>query len=57
MSEKEMASRSRKPLFEPLKQGLEEGIAHSKGEMTLKTIEVTDDPPEIDPKVHEKNKT
>ena len=45
-----MTNRSRKPLFERLKQGLEEGIAHSKGELTLKTIEVPDDPPEIDAK-------
>ena len=43
-----MTTKSRKPLFERLKQGLEEGIAHSKGELTLKNIEVPDDPPEID---------
>jgi len=43
-----MTSPARKPLFERLKQGLEEGIAHSKGELTLNTIEVPDDPPEID---------
>jgi hypothetical protein len=30
----------RKPIFEQLKQGLEEGIAHAKGERTLRTVEV-----------------
>jgi putative transcriptional regulator len=45
-----MKTRQRKPLFERLKQGLEEGIAHAKGELTLKTVEVPDDPPEIDAK-------
>lgn len=40
--------RQRKPFFERLKQGLEEGIAHSTGELTLKTVEVPEDPPEID---------
>jgi len=39
-----MTIKSRKPMFERLKQGLEEGIAHSSGELTLKNIEVPDDP-------------
>jgi putative transcriptional regulator len=41
--------RSRKPLFERLKAGLEEGIRHAKGEITLKTtiLEMPDRPPEV----------
>jgi putative transcriptional regulator len=39
----------RKPLFERLKAGLEEGIAHATGELTLRTIDVPEDPPEINP--------
>jgi putative transcriptional regulator len=35
-----MASKTRKSLFERLKKGLEESIAHAKGELTLKTVEV-----------------
>jgi hypothetical protein len=31
-----------------LKQGLEEGIAHVQGELTLRTVELPDEPPEID---------
>ena len=39
----------RKPLFERLKTGLEEGIRHVKGEITLKTtiVEMPDRPPDI----------
>jgi putative transcriptional regulator len=40
----------RKPLFERLKQGLEEGIAHTSGELSLRTITVPEAPPEIDGK-------
>lgn len=40
--------KARKSLFEELKQGLLEGIAHAKGELTLKTVEVIAEPPEID---------
>jgi putative transcriptional regulator len=40
----------RKPFFERLKAGLEEGIAHAKGELTLKTVEMPEPPPEIDAK-------
>ena len=43
-----MARKSRKPLFERLKAGLEEGIAHARGELTLKTVDVPEAPPEID---------
>ncbi|WP_298860630.1 helix-turn-helix domain-containing protein [uncultured Gimesia sp.] len=43
-----MTTKQRKPLFERLKQGLEEGIAHAKGELTLKTVKIPDDPPKID---------
>lgn len=43
-----MVAKARKPLFERLKSGLEEGIAHAKGELTLKTVEVPEQPPEID---------
>ncbi len=43
-----MGVTSRKPLFERLKIGLEEAIAHEKGELTLKTVEIPDAPPEID---------
>jgi hypothetical protein len=39
-----------RPFFERLKQGLEEGIAHVKGELTLRTIEVPEEPSEIDAK-------
>jgi putative transcriptional regulator len=38
----------RKPLFDRLKQGLEEGIAYARGERTLRTVEVPQEPPEID---------
>jgi putative transcriptional regulator len=43
------SSRERKPLFERLKTGLEEGIRHAKGEITLKTttLELPDRPPEV----------
>lgn len=43
-----MAKKTRKSFFERLKTGLQEGIAHAKGELTLKTIEVPEPPPEID---------
>jgi len=45
-----MTTKKRKPLFERLTQGLEEGIAHAKGELTLRTVEVPEEPPEIDAK-------
>ena len=43
-----MTAKARKPLFERLKAGLEQGIAHAKGELTLKTVEVPEEPPEVD---------
>lgn len=43
-----MTTKHRKPLFDRLKQGLQEGIAHAQGGLTLRTVEVPDDPPEID---------
>lgn len=39
---------ARKTLFERLQTGLGEGIAHARRELTLKTIEVPEEPPEID---------
>jgi putative transcriptional regulator len=36
------------PFFERLKAGLEEGLAHAKGELTLRTVEHPEPPPEID---------
>ena len=45
-----MATKTRKPFFERLKIGLEEGIAHARGELTLRTINVPEAPPEIDAK-------
>ena len=45
-----MTAKRRKPLFERLKKGLEEGIAHAQGALTLRTVEVPDEPPEIDAK-------
>jgi putative transcriptional regulator len=41
--------KGRKPLFERLKAGLEEGIRHAKGEITLKTttLEIPDRPPQV----------
>src|SRR5437660_278122 len=45
-----MATKARKPFFERLKAGLEEGLAHAKGELTLKTVAIPEAPPEIDAK-------
>ncbi len=45
-----MATKVRKPLFERLKQGLEEGLAHAQGELTLRTVEIPEKPPAIDAK-------
>jgi putative transcriptional regulator len=44
------SSRSRKPLFERLKTGLEQGIRHARGEITLKTttLETPDPPPKVE---------
>lgn len=43
-----MSTHPRKPLFERLKQGLEEGIAHARGEINLRTVVLPEEPPEID---------
>jgi putative transcriptional regulator len=43
-----IAKKTRKPLFERLKAGLEEGIAFARGELSLKTVEVPDEPPQVD---------
>jgi putative transcriptional regulator len=43
-----MKSRSRKSLFERLEQGLQEGIAQQRDELTLRTVEIPEEPPEID---------
>lgn len=43
-----MNTKRRKPLFERLKQGLKESIAHTQGQLTLRTVEVPEEPPEID---------
>jgi putative transcriptional regulator len=42
--------KDRKPFFERLKTGMEEGIRHARGEITLKTttLEMPDRPPEVD---------
>ena len=45
-----MPRNTRTPFFDRLKSGLEEGIAHAKGELSLKTTEVPEAPPEIDAK-------
>ena len=45
-----MNAKKRPPFFERLKAGLEEVIAHERGEITLKTIVHPDVPPEIDAK-------
>ena len=45
-----MTAKQRKPLFERLQQGLNEGIAHTKGELTLRTVDIPEQPPEIDAK-------
>lgn len=43
-----MTAKPRKSLFERLKQGLEEGIAHERGDVHLRPVAVPDEPPEID---------
>ena len=43
-----IAKKTRKRLFERLKTGLEEGIAFASGELSLKTVEVPDEPPQVD---------
>lgn len=43
-----MAAKTRKPLFQRLRAGLQEGIAHTRGDISLKTVEIPEEPPEID---------
>lgn len=43
-----MTANRRKPFFERLRDGLDEGIAHAQGDMTLKTVVVPEEAPEID---------
>lgn len=43
-----MKTKTRKPFYERLKQSMEACLAHAKGELTLKTVEVISEPPEID---------
>jgi putative transcriptional regulator len=43
-----MTLKPRKAMFQRLKAGLEDGVAHARGELTLREIEVPDAPPEID---------
>ncbi len=43
-----MPDRKRPSFFDQLKAGLEDGIAHMRGELTLKTIELPAEPPDID---------
>ena len=43
-----MNAKKRKPLYGRLKQGLEESIAHVRNELTLRSVEIPDEPPQID---------
>ena len=43
-----IAKKARKPFFDRLKEGLDEGIAFARGELSLKTVEVPDEPPQVD---------
>ncbi|RLS53350.1 MAG: helix-turn-helix domain-containing protein [Planctomycetota bacterium] len=43
-----MSTKIRPPLFERLQTGLQESIAHVRGEMTLRTTLLPEEPPEID---------
>jgi putative transcriptional regulator len=43
-----MSAKSRPPLFERLQTGLQEGIAHVRSEITLRTTVLPEEPPEID---------
>jgi putative transcriptional regulator len=43
------STKTRKPLFERLQQGLTEGIQQARGELTLRTTVLPNDPPEITP--------
>lgn len=43
-----MSTKQRRPLFERLSHGLEDGIAHARGELTLRTTTVPAEPPGFD---------
>ena len=43
-----MSTKTRPPLFERLQSGWQAGIAHVRGEMTLRTTTLPEEPPEID---------
>jgi putative transcriptional regulator len=43
------SSQTRKPIFERLRQGLTEGIEHSRGELTLRATVLPNHPPEFSP--------
>lgn len=47
-SRKKRDHKKRKPLFERLKYGLEEGIENVQGELTLRSVNVPEELPEID---------
>jgi len=49
--------RSRRTFFERLKRGLEEGIAFAKGKIALRTVEIPNDPAEIDAEPREPSST
>ena len=43
-----MTAKARKPFAERIRAGLDEALAHARGELTLKTVAVPLAPPEID---------
>ena len=43
-----MKAKVREPFAERIRAGLDEALAHARGELTLKTVVVPQDPPEID---------
>jgi len=51
-----MPKKTRKPIFQRLKTGLEEAIAHAKGELPLKTTDVRESPPDTTKHAKDKKK-
>ena len=43
-----MKTKTRKSFFDRLKRGLQEGISHEQGELSLRTVEIPEDAPDID---------
>jgi len=43
-----MRTMKRKPLFERLMTAIKEGLAHTQGNLKLKSVEIPEEPPEID---------